>query len=228
MSNTHAAAPGTGTVPALRGFGLPGIIAIVVILLAGGIGGIPLGALLAIGWARLGGTPLRELGFVAPRRAAVTVPVAIGFGVAFKLFLKSIVMPLLGADPVNHAYHFLVGNSAALPGAILTMIVAAGFGEETVFRGFLFERARAAFGDSRRVTLVAVLTSSVLFAAAHLPEQGWAGAEQAWITGLVFGSIFARTRSLPFLMIAHAAFDLTAVAILYADVETKLAHFFFK
>ena len=49
-------------------------------------------------------------------------------------------MPLLGAPEINSAYQYLVGNRAALPGQVFTMIVGAGFGEETVFRGFLFER----------------------------------------------------------------------------------------
>jgi hypothetical protein len=35
-------------------------------------------------------------------------------------------MPLLGAPPVNQAFHFLAGNRAALPGAIYLMIVKGG------------------------------------------------------------------------------------------------------
>jgi hypothetical protein len=48
--------------------------------------------------------------------------------------MKALVMPLLGADPINHTYHYLVGNTAALPAF---MILSGGFGEETVDRGFL-------------------------------------------------------------------------------------------
>lgn len=39
-------------------------------------------------------------------------------------------MPLLGADPINQAYHYLAGNRAALPGAIYAMIVIAGAGSD--------------------------------------------------------------------------------------------------
>ena len=53
--------------------------------------------------------------------------------------MKAFLMPLLGADPVNQAYHFLVGNRALLPQGVWAML-AAGFGEETVFRGYAFER----------------------------------------------------------------------------------------
>lgn len=216
------------TASGLRGFGPLGLLAIVVILLAGSIGGLPVGALLALGWARVTGTPFRDLGFVAPRRWVVTVPLAILFGATFKFLLKCVVMPLLGAPPVNAAWHWLAGNTAALPAAIVMMIVAAGFGEETVFRGFSFERMRSAFGDSRSVNAAAVVLTATLFGLAHLREQGVFGAIMAGLVGLTFGAIYARTRSLPFLMIAHAAFDLTAVAMIYTDTEARFAHLFFK
>lgn len=216
------------TATALRGFGPLGLLAIVVIFLSGNVGGLPLGSLLTLGWARVTGTPLRDLGFTAPRRWAVTVPLAILFGVTFKLLLKCVVMPLFGAPPVNAAYHWLAGNTAALPGAVWTMIVAAGFGEETVFRGFSFERMRSAFGDSRRADAAAVVASATIFGLAHLREQGIYGAIMAGVVGLTFGAIYARTRSLPFLMIAHASFDLAALAMIYTDTEIRFAHLFFK
>lgn len=216
------------TTPALRGFGPLGLLAIVVVLLAGNVNGVPVGALLVLGWARFSGTPLRDLGFTAPRRWRITVPLAIAFGAAFKLLLKCVVMPLLGAPPVNAAYHDLAGNTAALPGAVWTMIVAAGFGEETVFRGFSFERMRSAFGDTRIVNTAAVLVSATVFGLAHLREQGVFGAIMAGFVGLTYGAIYARTRSLPFLMIAHASFDLVALAMIYTDTETWFAHLFFK
>jgi hypothetical protein len=67
--------------------------------------------------------------------------------------------------------------------------------------------------------------TSGLFGAAHYTDQGLAGVEQALITGLVFGTIFANTGRSFFLMCAHAAFDLTALAIIYWDLASKAAHF---
>jgi len=225
---TAAFPPEQGTARRLRGFGPLGLAATLLVLLAGSIGFVPVGALLALGWARLSGTPLRALGFVRPRRWAVTVPLGILFGAGFKLFLKSVVMPLLGADPVNRSFHWLAGNTAALPGAIAMMIVAAGFGEETVFRGFFFARMRSALGDGPRATVATVVLGAALFGMAHLPGQGWTGVEMAGIVALVAGAIYARTRSLPFLMITHATFDLTALAMIYTDTEARFAHLFFK
>jgi hypothetical protein len=62
----------------------------------------------------------------------------------------------------------------------------------------------------------------------HYFVQGLAGAQQAVFTGLVFGTVFAVTGQLWMLMCAHAAFDLTAVAIIYWNLESAVAHLIFK
>jgi hypothetical protein len=52
--------------------------------------------------------------------------------------------------------------------------------------------------------------------------------QQATIVGLVFGATFAVTGRIFMLMIAHAAFDLTALAIIYWNLESTVAHLIFK
>jgi membrane protease YdiL (CAAX protease family) len=212
---------------ALRGFGPIGIVAILVIL-AGNFLITPLSAILVLVWVAWSRTPWRAIGYVRPASWVRTVAIGIVFGSAFKLLMKIIVMPLLGADPVNHAYHFLAGNWAALPGMIVTLIVVAGFGEETVFRGYLFERFGKLFGSSMWAKAITVLVTSLWFGAAHYSVQGLAGAEQAAIVGLVYGTIFAMTGRIWMLMVAHAAFDLVALAIIYWDIESQVAHLIFK
>jgi len=188
---------------------------------------IPGGAILVLLWRWRSRTPWREIGYERPRSWIRSAAAGLLFGAALKMLMKTIVMPLLGADPVNQAYHFLVGNRALLPAAVWAMLVA-GFGEETVFRGFLFERWRKRFGSGARVKAVAVLFTSIWFGLAHYSNQGLAGAEQAAIVGLVFGTIFAVTGRIFLLMCAHAAFDLTALALIYWDLESKAAHLVFK
>ena len=87
----------------LRGFGPLGLLAIVVVLLGNAVF-VPLSAILALVWGWLAGVPLRELGFVWPQRWVPTVFGGVVFGVALKLFMKSVMMPLFGADPVNQAF----------------------------------------------------------------------------------------------------------------------------
>ena len=211
----------------LRGFGPVGIVALLLILFGNALF-LPASALLVLLWVRLSRTPWRTIGYVRPRSWLVTLVGGIVFGVAFKLAMKSLVMPLLGADPVNHAFHYLAGNRAELPYAIYLMIVVAGFGEETVFRGYLFERFGRLLGTGAGALTVTVLVTSAWFAFGHFAQQGLAGTEQAAVTGLVFGTIRARTGRIPLLIVTHAAFDLTALYIIYRGLETPVAHWFFR
>ena len=116
-------------------------------------------------------------------------------------------MPLFGAPAVNPRYHYLAGNAAALPWMLYAVVVGAGFGEETVFRGFLFQRLGKLLGARRAALAATVLLTSGLFALAHYHDQGLPGVEQAAMTGLVFGTIYGVTRQLWLPMVAHAAFD---------------------
>jgi len=218
---THETGPADDRLASeLRGFGVPGILAILIILLVGNMTvgpmiTLPAGGVLVLIWARLSRTPWREIGYIRPRNWVTTILLGVVLGGAFKIVMKALVMPLLGADPVNPAYHFLAGNPKLLPGAIETMF-AAGFGEETVFRGFLFERFGKLFGRDLGARIAIVIGTSLLFGAAHYLGQGLPGAEQAVMTGLVFGTIFARTGSL------------AALVLIYFDLETRVAHLIFK
>jgi membrane protease YdiL (CAAX protease family) len=211
----------------LRGFGPLGILAILIIL-AGNSLFLPLSAILALVWAWLSRTPWREIGYVRPTSWVRTVIIGIVFGAAFKLVMKALVMPLLGAPAINQAFYFLVGNRAALPGILFLIIVGAGFGEETVFRCYLFERFGKLLGTSTWAKTLTVVVTSAVFGVIHYPLQGLAGAEQGTIVGLVFGTIFVLRREIFPLIIAHIAFDLMAVAIIYYDLEEEVAHFFFR
>jgi len=76
------------------------------------------------------------------------VPSAFVFGAAFKLLMKAIVKPLLGAAPINPTITPCRQPGGA-PGNPLRDDRRAGFGEETVFRGYLFRTPRQAPGNGR-------------------------------------------------------------------------------
>jgi CAAX protease family protein len=211
----------------LRGFGPLGTVTALVIAALGPVLE-PLGGVLVLFWAVRSRTPWRALGFVTPVRWPRTLLIGITSGVALKLAMKSLVMPLLGAPVINPAYHHLVGNTAAVPGMVVDMIVGAGFAEEAVFRGFAFERLGRLLGRGAGARAITVAMTALWFGAVHYPGQGLAGAEQATITGLVFGTVFAVTGRLWVPMVAHAAFDLTALGIIYWDLESRVAHLIFR
>src|SRR5690348_10619618 len=89
----------------LRGFGPVGIIAAVLVI---GLGPVfePFGALLAPLWVWRSRTPWREIGYIRPKSWPRTIVFGIIFGCLFKLLMKSVVMPLLAAPPINSAYHY--------------------------------------------------------------------------------------------------------------------------
>jgi hypothetical protein len=108
------------------------------------------------------------------------------------------------------------------------VIAGAGFGEETVYRGYLFERLGKLFRPGLWAKAMIVVLTATFFGLVHYPDQGAAGVQQATIVGLVFGTIFAITGRIWMLIVAHAAFDLTAVAIIYLGLERAVAQLFFK
>jgi membrane protease YdiL (CAAX protease family) len=212
---------------ALRGFGPVGILAVLVIFLAGNQPA-PFAGLLVLAWAWRSGTPWREIGYVRPLSWIRTLSAGIALGVGLKLLMKAIVMPLFGADPINQPFHHLVGNTGAVLAAVWGVTAGAGFGEETFFRGFLFERLGKLLGDGAGARSIIVVLTASLFAVVHYSLQGMAGVQQALVVGLVFGAIYAVTGRIWMLIIAHAAFDLTALAIIYWDLETRVAHLVFR
>src|SRR5438128_2520148 len=117
MIQTAAASPDDRVAADLRGFG-PLRILVILVILAGDWAVKPLSAVLVLAWARTSRTPWRALGFARPKSWTRIIASGIPFGIAFKFLMKMIVMPLLGADPVNQTYHYLAGNPAALPGIL--------------------------------------------------------------------------------------------------------------
>src|SRR5712691_11635819 len=89
--------PGDRVAAGLRGFGPLGILAILVILLAGNYPFVPLSAILVLVWVRWSRTPWREIGYVRPKSWTQDLALGLAFGIAFKLLMKALVMPLFGA-----------------------------------------------------------------------------------------------------------------------------------
>jgi len=214
------------TAQRLRQFGPLGLVAMLAIF-ASSVLGFIVTAILVFAWARHSNTPLRALGFKTPSHPAATLLAGFALGVTLKLGLKSIAMPLLGAPAINQTYHYVTGNAAALPLLIATVLISAAFGEEVFFRGYLFERLGALLGASRAALFATVLVTSGLFASAHYQDQGLPGLEQASMTGLVLGGLYAWSKEIWLPMIVHAAYDLAAILLIYMGWEEAVARLIF-
>lgn len=110
--------------------------------------------------------------------------------------MKAVVMPLLGAPVTNQAFHYLVGNTSALPDILYVVLIGAAFGEETLFRGYAFERLGALLGRSVWANAFIVSITSAWFGWEHHALQGLPGVQQAALVGIVFGAIVAITAAL--------------------------------
>ncbi len=212
---------------ALRGIGPIGIAFMLAVIVVAGMYGPRIAGPLVLLWVLIARVPWRDLGFVRPKSWALTIASGILGGIASKLFMKSIVMPLLGAPDRNPNFDYLVGNTAALPSMMLYLILSAGFAEELVARGFMFERLGRLLGRSRNALIATVLITSTLFGLAHLPEQQWAGATNAFIVSVIVGTVFAVYRNLWTLIIWHAVFDICALLMLYFNIDKTIANAFF-
>ena len=199
-------------------------IAAAILIVAANLTIAPLGAIIVLAWRWIVGVSWRDLGFRAPRSWILTLIIGFAGGILFKLLMKALVIPLLGGPDINVAYHFVEGNRPAVIQMILTSVIAGGFGEEILYRGFLFERLERALGKSAASKIAIVLLTTALFASIHIPEQGPYGAVQAAFTGLTFATVYAVTRSLWLPIILHAAFDVTAVVMIYLGMESAVAH----
>jgi membrane protease YdiL (CAAX protease family) len=212
---------------ALREFGPAGVAAMVVVAVGALIGPVVAAALVLI-WAIRSRTPWSELGLARPRSWPATLAIGVLSGIALKLVMKAIVMPLLGAPVLNERYQFLVGNRGAIPGMTFTILVSAGFGEELFYRGYLFERSGKRFGTGPAARGATVALTTFVFAAAHYGDQGLPGVQQALLTGAAFGTAFAVTGRLWPIIVAHAAFDLAAYALIYWRLEAVVGRLIFR
>src|SRR4051812_40819564 len=127
---------------ALSGTGPAGVVLIVLILLAGNV----LGAILVLIWRAVTRTPWSDLGFVRPADWGVDILGGMTGGVLLKVAMKAVVQPMMGIEAVNRNYEFIAGNTGAMLRMLVIVVFAAGFGEEIIWRGFLFERFRSFLG----------------------------------------------------------------------------------
>lgn len=166
------------------------------------------------------GHPLRELLAPGLGRRALLLPLA-GVGVALLAFQAVFGRGLATLGELGPAAATLAW---AIPACWLWMALEAGLTEEFLFRRFLQERLSAWSGSD----VLAVCVASLLFGLAHAPGLYLRGAHAmegvasqpsiAWAVaysiavispaGLLFGTLWARTRSLGLVVVLHGLTDL--------------------
>ncbi len=82
---------------------------------------------------------------------------------------------------------------------LLSLLIFAPIAEEFIFRGIILKRLEKNFSP-----IVAILISGVVFGAIHFFAGGITLALGATFMGIIFGIIFAQTKSLILTIVAHA------------------------
>jgi uncharacterized protein len=148
------------------------------------------------------GYPARDyLALYWPTRRSVLI--AFG-GLAVLLFTTDLTSYLLGR-PLVPTVMVDVYRTSWLPTLLLAMVVLAPLGEETLFRGFLYEGIAA----SRAGPIVAIIVSTVTFALLHA-QYDWYGILGVAAIGLYLGVVRYRAGSLFLTMLLHAVGNLVA------------------
>jgi len=154
--------------------------------------------------------------------------IGIAAGIVLKLAMKAVVIPYFGGTAMAPIYQHLRGDLNAFLIEVPQMIILAGLAEEIVFRGFLINRLQALLGTSTASGILIVLVTAGIFGPLHYMTQGFFGALQATMIGVLFASAYLLNgQRLWSLIVAHATFDVVSIYLIYAGLEEKVAHWIF-
>lgn len=170
-------------------------------------------AALSVGWL-VGHSPMVGIGSETGREQMT----AIGWGLVATgpLLLALLAIDRFPVGPLRHLREVtaevilqMFGGASILQLAVVS--IAAGFGEELLFRGLAQAGIARLFSDPSG-PWVALVISAVLFGLCHWLNATYA--LLAMLAGAYFGLIFLRTGSLWTPIVAHAAYDLLALVYL--------------
>jgi uncharacterized protein len=169
--------------------------------------------LLLFGWISLRMRKLRwrDVGLSRVRNWKTTLPLGIATGLlleGFELFVSQpVLVKLLGKQPDLEDFRPLIGNLKLTLVFVALAWTLAAFGEEMVYRGYLMNRVADLFNRTRRAWIISLIVVHLAFGLAHA-YQGWTGAIDEGLLGLLLGAIYLRTgRNLTVPIIAHGIGD---------------------
>jgi len=177
--------------------------------------------LLLLGWVslRLRGARWSDVGFRRGPRLRRLVYLGVMGGIVLETFQLTITQPLvvraLGSPPDLRQFADLADD---LPRAALYLVlvwVIAAFGEELVWRGYVFDRIVGLVGRVRAPYSVALVITSLLFGLAHF-HQGPPGVVIESVGGLILGAVYLGCdRNLAVPIAVHGVVDTIDVVLGY-------------
>ena len=189
----------------------PGRMTLVALAFEGGLGALAL----AVGWL-LSHPPAIGMRFSAESAREQLTAIAWGLAATVPLLLALLVMDRFPFGPIQSVKDIakdliarMFRGASVLQLAVVSL--AAGFGEELLFRGLAQAGvARLIGGESG--AWIALAAVSVLFGVCHWLNTTYA--VLAMLAGLYFGALLLLTGSLWTPIVAHAAYDFVALIYL--------------
>jgi len=122
----------------------------------------------------------------------------------------------LTGEPHDYSrFGFLEGNFRNLVLFTLFMWVAAAFGEEFFYRGYVMKQLALLLGDSRASWIAAIFLSALPFGVVHL-YQGWSGVVTAGTMGVILGTVFFfNRRNLAVCILVHGLYNMVGLTLIY-------------
>ena len=171
-----------------------------------------------------------ELGFKKPKKVILLITKSIILGLVLSFIFKTLLEPLLEISLREKrnlsSFYELKGNSNLLLVYIVRLILIAGFYEEIVFRGFLFNSLNRLFRFKYALG-VSIIISSVIFSLFH-GYQGLVGIFYTFFAGVAFCLAYLYFRkNLWSVILIHAVFDISSAFLIYFDEYDSLNSLFF-
>lgn len=171
--------------------------------------------LIAIAWllVRLRGERIADIGLKSPKNWARTV--LFGLLTAALVFGAMYLMEKAGIRRDLSRFKAVQGNTELAVYGVLYAFIGAGFYEEFMFRGFLFQGMAMLFGGSQSAWIGACLVQGALFGASHA-YQSPIGMLITGVLGAVMGGlVLASGRNLWLVIIGHGLYDASRFVLFY-------------
>lgn len=180
--------------------------------------------LLLFAWLslRLRGKRWRDVGWQRPSTLGKTALIALSVASVMQAVSFFVVIPMtskITGDEINLSLlDQLRGNVGLLLIGLIIIWTLAAFGEELVYRGYLFNRIMDLLGNRAVGLVLALLLSSAVFGFIH-SYQGVVGMVDTFINGLVIGVLYvASGRKLWLPILYHGIYDTIALVLAFAGM----------
>jgi len=131
--------------------------------------------------------------------------------------VQPIINKLIGETPDYSTFQSIAGNFPKYSKYFIFILISAGFGEEILFRGFLFRQFKMIIPEFKFKSLLIVILTSILFSLPHL-YQGPSGLIMTFIFGLIFAIIYLKSNyNLWITIILHGLIDSMFITLAYFD-----------